>query len=82
MTVQILPQPLFEQEVKTIVLLEKDLESNDNLNEKMEHDQNDVTLYYSEVASIAPILSTALYSHSSPLNSSKEDIFTPPPNFC
>ncbi len=82
MAVQILPQSLFEQEMKAVVVLEKEMKGEDNLKEKSGKEAKIAALHNHDFTNIAIDLTPALRQHSPLILSPEKDVATPPPDIC
>jgi hypothetical protein len=82
MIIQVLPQSLFELETKAVVMVDKEMESKDNLKEKESKENKIAALYSCDFMSIADDPAHVLHYHAHLILSLEKEVATPPPNFC
>jgi hypothetical protein len=80
MAAQVLPLSPFEQEGKAVVVLEKGLEAEENLNEKAAKEDKVAALHSFNFISPATNLTSESTYHSPLILSPVKSVATPPPN--
>jgi hypothetical protein len=82
MIIQVLPQSLFELETKAVVMVDKEMESKDNLKEKESKENKSAALYTYDFTNIADDSAHILHYHAPLILSTEKEVATPPPDFC